>query len=115
MLKRLMRPRILLVLVIAAGLVLTPLGNADAKKRHKKSEYSTRVDVRPVDSKGVLKGMVQSKNHFCVEGRKVRVERNGERIGSVAADQAGEWIVETNGNLGSGDRIVAKVDKFKIT
>jgi hypothetical protein len=59
--------------------------------------------------------MVQSNTGSCVEGRKVRVERNGERIGSVAADDAGEWVVETNGNLENGDRIIAKVDRVKIT
>lgn len=116
MLRRIVRPRNLLALAIAIGLVLSPIGDADAKKRRrKKGEYNTRVDVRTIDEHGVLKGLVQSANGSCVEGRKVRVERNGERIGSVAADDAGEWIVETNDNLDSGDRIVAKVDKVKIS
>jgi hypothetical protein len=109
------RPKILLILALLAGLILAPVGDADAKKkRRKKGEYNTRVDVRTIDEHGVLKGLVQSANGSCVEGRKVRVEKNGERIGSVAADDAGEWIVETNGNFDSGDRIIAKVDKVKI-
>jgi hypothetical protein len=115
MLSRVFKPRVLLILMLLAGLVLTPVGDADAKKRRrKKGEYNTRVDVRTIDKNGVLKGLVQSNTGACVEGRKVRVERNGERIGSVVADDAGEWIVETNGNLDSGDRIVAKTDRVKI-
>jgi hypothetical protein len=113
---RVIRPKVLLVLVLLAGLVLAPVGDADAKKkRRKKGEYNTRVDVRTVDKNGVLKGLVQSNSGACIEGREVRVEKNGERIGSVSADDAGEWIVETHNNLDSGDRIVAKVDKVKIS
>lgn len=116
MLARVTRPKVLLVLVLLAGLVLAPVGDADAKKkRRKKGEYNTRVDVRSVDKNGVLKGLVQSNSGACVEGRKVRVEKNGERIGSVVADDTGEWIVESHNNLDSGDRIVAKVDKVKIS
>jgi hypothetical protein len=116
MLARVIRPKILLILVLLAGLILAPVGDADAKKkRRKKGEYNSRVDVRSVDKNGVLKGLVQSNTGSCIEGRKVRVERNGERIGSVVADDNGEWIVETNGNLDSGDRIIAKVDKVKIS
>jgi hypothetical protein len=112
---RVLKPKVLLVLALLAGLVLAPVGDADAKKkRRKKGEYNTRVDVRTIDEHGVLKGLVQSNNGSCVEGRKVRVEHNGSRIGSVAADDAGEWIVETNNNFDSGDRIVAKVDRVKI-
>jgi hypothetical protein len=116
MLTRVLKPKVLLILVLLAGLVIAPVGDADAKKkRRKKGEYNTRVDVRTIDEFGVLKGMVQSNNGSCVEGRKVRVERNGVRIGSVSTDDAGEWIVETNGNFDSGDRIVAKVDRVKIS
>ena len=112
---RVFKPKVLLILVLLAGLVIAPVGDADAKKkRRKKGEYNTRVDVRTIDEHGVLKGLVQSNNGSCVEGRKVRVERNGVRIGSVSADDAGEWIVETHNNLDSGDRIVAKVDRVKI-
>ncbi len=116
MLARVTRPKVLISFVLVVGLLLAPVGDADAKKkRRKKGEYNTRVDVRSVDKNGVLKGLVQSNLGACIEGRKVRVERNGERIGSVAADDEGEWIVESNGNLESGDRIVAKVDKVKVS
>jgi hypothetical protein len=112
---RVFKPKVLLILVLLAGLVIAPVGDADAKKkRRKKGEYNTRVDVRTIDEFGVLKGMVQSNTGACIEGRKVRVERNSVRIGSVVADDAGEWILETNNNFDSGDRIVAKVDRVKI-
>lgn len=109
------RPRIFLAVGLAIALVLVPTSDLDAKrKRRKKGSYVTTVHIRSVNQEGDIRGLIQSKKNDCVEGRKVRIERDGERIGSGAADAAGDYIIQTNGTLRSGDTIIAKVDKVQL-
>ena len=112
---QLKRPRTFLAIALLLTLVLTPTSGLEAKrKKRKKGSYVTTVHIRSVNQEGDIRGLIQSKKNDCVEGRKVRIERDGERIGSGAADAAGDYIIQTNGTLTSGDTIIAKVDKVQL-
>lgn len=109
------RLKTLIVITLALALALAPTADLDAKrKKRKKGSYATTVHVRSVNQEGDVIGEIQSKKNDCREGRKVRVERDGERIGSGAADAEGRYIIQTNGTLTSGQTIIAKVDKVQL-
>jgi hypothetical protein len=111
-----LRPKTLLVVALALAVALAPTSGLDAKKKRKKhkSGYQSQVVIREVTKEGLVKGIIESKEPRCVEGRKVRVERDGERVGSTAAAADGTWVATTNGNFDSGDQLIAKIDKHKL-
>lgn len=109
------RSKTLLVAVLVVAIALVPTADLDAKrKKRKKGSYATTVHIRSVNQEGDVIGLIQTKKNDCREGRKVRIERDGERIGSGAADANGDYIVQTNGTLTSGQTIIAKVDKVQL-
>ena len=98
--------------VAVLALVLAPLGIAQAR-RGRARNIASFVTIDRVTGDGFIEGRVTSTKPACRDGRVVRISRNNEPKGSVAADRSGFWVANMGDQTFHNDRFVAEIDTVK--
>lgn len=109
------RVRKILVFLTMFALVLVSADVADAKKKRKKKKNEVPSTLVVESARGThIAGTVESSRSGCVNERKVTVSHNGDPVGSADADSEGQWFIEGQQAIRSGDNIIARIEKVTV-
>ncbi|MEX2395319.1 MAG: hypothetical protein WD826_12660 [Actinomycetota bacterium] len=104
------RKKLVSVLAVALCLATALGGPADAAKRNT-PKVPSQVRIRQItDSQ--ISGTVSSPRRACESGRQVTLTINGEEIGTIDAEDTGEWTTEVT--VEDGDVVRANIDKLIV-
>jgi hypothetical protein len=104
------RKKVVSVLAVALCLVTAFGSPADAAKR-RLPKVASQVRIQQVNESGVS-GVVSSPRDACESGRQVTITLNGDEIGTVDAEDTGEWTTEIT--IEDGDVVRASIDKLIV-